>query len=120
MKIISIHYLNIFLKISTWVWLLTIAYLSLTPQVNTPITFNHIDKILHLGSYALATLLILTSFPKNNKNIILLFLYSLFMEIGQLFVKNRFFEINDLIANLAGILIMTYIFNKFLRTYLRG
>jgi glycopeptide antibiotics resistance protein len=88
------------------------------PQVNIPISFNHVDKIFHLGAYAVATLFVLISYSNNNINIILLFLYSLSMEIGQLFVKNRFFEISDLIANLAGILIMAYIFNRFLRSYL--
>jgi glycopeptide antibiotics resistance protein len=31
------------------------------------------------------------------------------MELGQLFVENRFFEFYDLLANLTGILIATYL-----------
>ena len=31
------------------------------------------------------------------------------MELGQLFVENRFFEFYDLLANLAGILIVAYL-----------
>jgi hypothetical protein len=120
MKHSNSYYFNIFFKTATWAWLTTIAYLSLSPQINTPIDFNHADKILHLGAYALATLLLLTSYPSNKTNLILLFLYSLSMEIGQLFVENRFFEIYDLSANLSGILIMAYIFHKYSHSYLQN
>ena len=102
---------NTFAKILSWLWLLTIAYLSLTPQIQSPISFDQIDKVLHLGSYGLATLLILISYPFANKLRIIfsLFAYSLSMELGQLFVENRFFEFYDLLANLSGILIATYL-----------
>jgi VanZ family protein len=102
---------NTFAKILSWLWLLTIAYLSLTPQIQSPISFDQIDKVLHLGSYGLATLLVLISYPFANKLHIIfsLFAYSLSMELGQLFVENRFFEFYDLLANLTGILIATYL-----------
>jgi len=102
---------NTFAKILSWIWLLTIAYLSLTPQIQSPISFDQIDKVLHLGSYGLATLLVLISYPFANKLRIIfsLFAYSLSMELGQLFVENRFFEFYDLLANLTGILIATYL-----------
>ena len=102
---------NTFVKILSWLWLLTIAYLSLTPQIQSPISFDQIDKVLHLGSYGLATLLVLISYPFANKLRIIfsLFAYSLSMELGQLFVENRFFEFYDLLANLTGILIATYL-----------
>ena len=102
---------NTFSKILSWLWLLTIAYLSLTPQIQTPISFDQIDKILHLGSYGLATLLILIAYPSASKLRIMfsLFAYSFSMELGQLFIENRFFEFYDLLANLAGILIVAYL-----------
>jgi VanZ family protein len=102
---------NTFVKILSWLWLFTIAYLSLTPQIQSPISFDQIDKVLHLGSYGLATLLVLISYPFANKLHIIfsLFAYSLSMELGQLFVENRFFEFYDLLANLTGILIATYL-----------
>ena len=102
---------NTFVKILSWLWLFTIAYLSLTPQIQSPISFDQIDKVLHLGSYGLATLLVLVAYPFANKLRIIFFLfaYSLSMELGQLFVENRFFEFYDLLANLAGILIATYL-----------
>ena len=102
---------NTFVKILSWLWLFTIAYLSLTPQIQSSISFDQIDKVLHLGSYGLATLLVLISYPFANKLHIIfsLFAYSLSMELGQLFVENRFFEFYDLLANLTGILIATYL-----------
>jgi len=102
---------NTFSKILSWLWLLTIAYLSLTPQIQPPISFDQIDKILHLGSYGLATLLVLIAYPCASKLRIIfsLFVYSFSMELGQLFVENRFFEFYDLLANLTGILIVAYL-----------
>jgi VanZ family protein len=102
---------NTFSKILSWLWLLTIAYLSLTPQIQPPISFDQIDKILHLGSYGLATLLVLIAYPCASKLRIIfsLFAYSFSMELGQLFVENRFFEFYDLLANLTGILIVAYL-----------
>ena len=102
---------TIFTKSMTWLWLFIIAYLSLTPQTHSPITFDHMDKLLHLGSYGLATLLTLIAYPHKDKIslALLLFAYSFSMEIGQLFVENRLFEIADLVANLSGILLATYL-----------
>jgi VanZ family protein len=102
---------TIHIKLINWLWLLIIAYLSLTPQANPAITFDHMDKLLHLGSYGLATLLAFIAYSYSNKLriILLLFAYSFSMEIGQLFVENRFFEIADLVANLSGILLATYL-----------
>jgi len=90
-------------------WLLTILYLSLKPQITMPINFDHIDKLLHLGSYGLATILMSLAYPKINryKYVIWLFTYSLAIEIAQLFAINRYFEVADLIANLIGIVFAT-------------
>lgn len=101
------------LKHLSWAWLLSIAYLSLTPQTGLPISFNHIDKILHFGSYSLATLLALLAYPDIKKFHLLttLFIYSFLIEIGQLFIENRFFELYDLLANFTGILIAAYMVN---------
>ncbi|MBC8551783.1 MAG: VanZ family protein [Candidatus Brocadiales bacterium] len=107
---------NVFIKTASWIWLLTIAYLSLSPQPNLPINFNHSDKLLHLAAYGLATLLILKSYPLTNKLylITLLSIYSLSIEIAQLFVENRFFEIMDIIANIIGIFLGALFYKKYL------
>jgi len=100
-----------------WAWMMIILYLSLTPQVSTPINFNHMDKILHLGSYGLAMILTTLAYQKihHYKSISLLFTYSLMIEVAQLFVVNRYFEVSDLAANLMGILLAIYLM-KLLRS----
>lgn len=103
-------------KILTWLWLLTILYLSLKPQVEMPISFEYMDKLLHLGSYGLAMMLVTLAYPQINryKSVTLLFTYSLLIEIAQLFAVNRYFEVADLAANLIGILLAIYLM-KFTR-----
>jgi len=103
-------------KILTWLWLFTILYLSLKPQVEMPISFEYMDKLLHLGSYAFAMILITLAYPQINRyrSVALLFTYSLLIEIAQLFAVNRYFEVADLAANLIGILLAIYLM-KFTR-----
>ena len=103
-------------KILTWLWLLAILYLSLKPQVEMPISFEYMDKLLHLGSYAFAMILITLAYPQINRyrSVALLFTYGLLIEIAQLFAVNRYFEVADLAANLIGILLAIYLM-KFTR-----
>ena len=99
-----------------WLWLFTILYLSLKQQVEMPISFEYMDKLLHLGSYAFAMILITLAHPQINRyrSVTLLFTYSLLIEIAQLFAVNRYFEVADLVANLIGILLAIYLM-KFTR-----
>lgn len=108
-------------KLLVWGWLLIILYLSLIPQISTPINFNHLDKLLHLGSYGLVAILATLAYPKINCYVstILLFSFGFMIEIAQLFAVNRYFEMADLVANLAGILLATYLM-KLLRPILRS
>lgn len=81
-----------------------------------PISFEYMDKLLHLGSYAFAMILITLAYPQTArfKSMSLLFTYSLLIEIAQLFAVNRYFEVADLAANLIGILLAIYLM-KFTR-----
>ena len=103
-------------KLLMWLWLLTILYLSLKPQVEMPISFEYMDKLLHFGSYAFAMILITLAYPQIGpyKSVTLLFAYGLLIEIAQLFAVNRYFEVADLAANLIGILLGIYLM-KFTR-----
>ena len=76
-----------------------------------PISFEYMDKLLHLGSYGLATILITLAYPQTSQyqTVTLLFTYSLLIEIAQLFAINRYFEVADLAANLAGILLAAHL-----------
>ena len=98
-------------KLLMWLWLLTILYLSLKPQVEMPFSFEYMDKLLHLGSYAFAMMLITLAYPQINRyrSVALLFTYGLLIEIAQLFAVNRYFEVADLAANLIGILLAIYL-----------
>ncbi|GAB4142252.1 MAG: hypothetical protein Fur0015_11470 [Ignavibacteriales bacterium] len=83
------------------------------------------DKLEHFGAYfVLAILFSLTLFLqeknkllKKNFNIysigILLF-YGLFDEVHQFFIPGRFFDWNDLLANLVGIVFGVYLVRKLL------
>jgi len=108
MKLIKQIYL---IKSVAIAWLITIAYLSLKPQVEMPINFDHLDKILHLGSYGLATILITLAYPQTSQyqTAALLFTYSLLIEIAQLFAINRYLEVADLAATLVGILLAVHL-----------
>jgi VanZ family protein len=103
-------------KLLMWLWLLTTLYLSLKPEVSMPLNFEHIDKLLHLGGYGLAMILVTLAYPQISryKTVALLFTYSLSIEIAQLFAVNRYFEVADLAANLIGILLAIYLM-KFTR-----
>ena len=81
-----------------------------------PMNFDHIDKLLHLGGYGLAMILVTLAYPQiaRYKTVALLFAYSLSIEIAQLFVISRYFEVADLAANLIGILLAIYLM-KFTR-----
>jgi VanZ family protein len=103
-------------KLLMWLWLLTTLYLSLKPEVSMPMNFEHIDKLLHLGGYGLAMILVTLAYPQISryKTVALLFAYSLSIEFAQLFAINRYFEVADLVANLIGILLAIYLM-KFTR-----
>ena len=107
------------IKILMWLWLLTILYLSLKPQVEIPFSFEYIDKLLHIAAYGLATILMLLAYPHANQkiNAILLFSYGFSIEVAQLFSENRYFEVADILANLCGIVLSYYLFNFWHQRY---
>jgi len=101
-------------RIFAWLWLITIIYLSLTERKLQSIDISHIDKLFHLLAYGLATIISLVSYPKIKQRFIVLFLivFSLSMEVFQLYVEGRFFEFLDLGANVVGILLALFFYQK--------
>jgi VanZ family protein len=87
--------------------------------VEMPISFEYMDKLLHLGSYAFAMMLITLAYPQINRyrSVALLFTYGLLIEIAQLFAVNRYFEVADILANLCGIVLSYYLFNFWYQRY---
>ena len=106
-----------FYRVFVWLWLVIVAYLSLTEQQGLPsVDINHIDKLFHIMAYSLATTVSLVSYPKIKQLYIVLFLiaFSFAIEVGQLYVENRFFEFLDLGANIVGILMALFFTNRFI------
>ena len=66
--------INAINKILAWTWIIAIAYLSLMSQSNPPVDIDHVDKLLHLGSYGLATILTIIAYPLINKSYIVVLL----------------------------------------------
>jgi len=104
-------------RIFSWLWLITIIYLSLTERKLQNIDISHIDKLFHLLAYGLATIISLASYPKIKQRYIVLFLivFSLSMEVFQLSIQGRFFEFLDLGANVVGILLALLFAKKIIR-----
>lgn len=96
-----------------FLYLVFIAYASLRPvplvtQNDLPENLKDrlnlfLDKILHIGAYAIAGLWFKGLTSQTRKIIFHLFIFGSLMEIGQYFMPSRSFQILDFFANLSGI-----------------
>ncbi len=69
-----------------------------------PLGLSHADKILHMAGYFTITLLAILSWPHQRRRIaIMTLLLGLCIEILQVFQPTRSFHLNDIAANIAGI-----------------
>ena len=101
-----------------WLFLLYCTYLSLTPSPNEELIETFSDKFLHCIGYLLLILSCNFAHLPNRHllfKIILLFCYSVTIEITQHFIPNREFSFGDLLANLSGLLIGTLLISLFHR-----
>ena len=97
------------------VYVSIITFGSLTTSDNiSMLDFKHLDKIIHLISYAILCLIIFLIFEtfKTKASIWVAFLfptaYGIFIEILQLMITtSREFSLLDILSNTVGILIMT-------------
>ncbi|QQS28452.1 MAG: VanZ family protein [Sphingobacteriales bacterium] len=112
-----------FKKILAGLWAVLILALSaLTPPSVADFRIPYIDKVAHFTMYFILTLLLYLAF-KPGKDIhvgriisipLISFLYGLLMEFAQKkFFSGRSFEINDIVANLTGILFAVAVFGLF-------
>lgn len=106
------------LRITLFLILVVIAYLSLTPKET--LTIGN-DKISHFIAYAILMVNIgLIVYGKIKGMIIgvsLALIYGALMEVGQHFVPGRFMSIMDILANSLGVLfgvIVTLVFGKYI------
>jgi VanZ family protein len=76
------------------------------PDVNP---FFGFDKLVHIGMFGTWALAVYYEFRKPEFNLFLAFItgisFSLFTEITQLFVEDRSFDVFDLFADAAGLII---------------
>ena len=96
-----------------YVSLITFGSLSSSNNISM-LDFKHIDKIIHLISYAILCLIIFLIFEtfKTKAGIWFAFLfptaYGIFIEILQLMITtSREFSLLDILANTVGVIIMT-------------
>ncbi len=110
------------------IWSLVILGLSTMPGVNLPETFWDIlswDKLAHAIVYAIQCMLILWGGHKAkaatslSQRLIIIALtisgaYGILMEIVQYsFFPNRYFEVQDIIANIIGSFIGLYLYRRY-------
>lgn len=107
-------------------WAIFIAALSLTPSINLPESFWDLlqpDKFAHAFVYGVLAFLGLRGFWKANNqitqkhNVFTILgssIYGIMLEIMQYsFFPNRYFEVMDIIANIIGVFIGSYLFKLF-------
>ncbi len=85
-----------------------IAVISLQPTNNVLMSIQYMDKVLHIGAYALFAILgyFATTTPRKYRYICLaIVVFSIGVEYGQSFVPGRMMSGYDLLANITGIII---------------
>ncbi|MBI4684809.1 MAG: VanZ family protein [Nitrospirae bacterium] len=98
-----------FLKVVFFVCLATITVLSLIPSPEIDISKDISDKFMHFMAYFITTALLCFAFRPVRISLsliygLLIFFYSIAIEIFQYFLPYRTCSLGDMIANLSGIL----------------
>ena len=118
MKNLSINFYR-YLNLSI-VWGGVIVYLLIiySPKFGLPSSFPFLDKVVHFILFFIQSIFITnTIYEYRNRNnrilfivsIILLLLFGLIIEIQQIYLPYRTFEIMDLIANFVGVLFGSFV-----------
>jgi hypothetical protein len=90
--------------------------------IQPQITQNFIVSTNHLYAFVLLTCLGIFSFhntKKINFLILYLFLLSIILELFHIIIKNRGFEMSDLFGNIAGVILVLFIYKiiiKYVKT----
>lgn len=101
-------------KISFFACIFAITIFSIIPSSNDSLlSYNFLDLthshfFLHVNAYFIAFLLSYFAFRKNRlRNVLfmgtMIFIYSVFLEIIQIFIPHRSFNFYDILANLSGV-----------------
>ncbi|TAF66147.1 MAG: VanZ family protein [Cytophagales bacterium] len=109
-----------------WLWFLWIAYLCFMPSVpSPPAKIPHLDKIVHAFLFFILQGLALWAIVKNKQKlkltvylqyIIALLFYAIIIEIIQhYYIKGRSGDLLDVLADITGAILASFLFSKFIR-----
>ncbi len=93
-----------------------VTYVSLSQVSSVTPDIEHSDKLGHFILYGIFTLLAFRAFRTKQVFLIIcigIVAYSGLMEIGQSFVPNRSMSFHDLIANSAGVILVSIIATRY-------
>ena len=110
----SFHLLNIILIIFYLYPGTLLTLFSNNIDIQSELKEEYIILFDHFFSFLIFGIISLSAFSSKQKFILIYLLFiSIFLEIMNLVIPNRSFEINDLYANLFGILISLVLFKSF-------
>lgn len=104
------------------IWAVAILALSISSGIQLPDTGISTDKLGHLAAYGLLNWLTLRALQKTGKltaktiwlSLFMVSAYGILLEIVQwAFFPHRFFEVWDMIANIAGVVLSYFAYNFF-------
>lgn len=119
------HNINLKFHVFTIIWAILVGIVILLPGGSMPklLFFDIVgfDKLIHLGSFTVLSLLMIIGFAKQYRNagyhfniyyvsIALLLFYAALLEVLQLYVPGRTFEWWDIVSNISGVFLGRLIF----------
>ena len=101
--------------LTVWILIVTVSFLSPVDQVPQILQWTHSDKVLHFVIFAITALLIHLSFERLSIWSLLAFgtIYGLILEVIQIYIPGRSFELMDLLSDIGGTLIGSLAFTYF-------
>ena len=118
MKNLSINFYRYLVLSIAWVFFTFYLLIIYSHKESSTISFPFLDKVVHFILFFIQSILITNTLyeysDRNNRiililSIILLLLFGLIIEIQQIYLPYRTFEIMDLIANFVGVLFGSFV-----------
>ena len=100
-------------KVLFFIALIAVFILAMVDNDHVNITYNHADKIKHMSAFFTLSLLLnraSSSITARVRNMILLLLFGIFIEVAQLYFPHRESSISDVIADFAGIVLFQVLY----------
>ena len=118
MKNLSINFYRYLTLSIAWGFFIVYLLIIYSPKLGLPSSFPFLDKVVHFILFFIQSILITNTMyeysDRNNRiiliaSIIFLLLFGLIIEIQQIYLPYRTFEIMDLIANFVGVLFGSFV-----------